>query len=616
MANVIWNPGISASNPTVEMIVNEQSATTESIVGNYSDLTWSLVLHRPSSITSSALKNYNAKINNVTVASGSTTIGGVGDKLIASGTHRVYHDPDGTKVDVPFSFYMDIGINWSNVPTGNASGSGEIDLIPIPRATTPILDYSVREMGQLIRITTNPAVAGYSHKIFYSFTGIAKTLIAEKPAGNQYHDWTIPLATLAPKIPNSLSGAVTIEVETYSGATLIGTKTVVFTATVPDYQPSAILALTPVDQYSGKYVQGKSKVSVAITADGLYGSTIATYRTVVNGSIYNTANLTTEVLASSGVNVIETTVTDSRGKIRVITQNITVETYQSPQAISLSVARCLANGTLDEEGAFVKATIQAAISSILNTNTKQTLIKYKLKASGTWTIALNNTTDYSVNTSVVFPADTNSQFDVLLEVNDYFNNGVVTRSADVAVAFTLIDFNSDGKGMAIGKVAEGNGVLDVRGDSYFDGDMLFKNTAGLFKSLVDLFYDVGDVKITMTNVNPSTRYPGTTWIYWGEGQFPVAVDPNQTEFNTVGKTGGVKAHQLSLAEMPAHGHNNTAIIAYSGNAPALSGGSTHWTIAGRKDGGIGDFAAASAGGGQPHNNLPPFKTCYIWQRTA
>lgn len=468
MANAIWNPGISPSNPTLEMIVNQQSQSTE---GNYSALAWSLVLHRPSLVSSSASKSYNAKINNVTVASGSTTIGGIGDKLIASGTTIVYHNPDGSKLDVPFNFYMDIGITWSNQPTGNASGAGDIDLTPIPRATTPSLNYSTREMGQVIRITTNPAVAGFSHKIYYSFTGINKTLIAEKPAGNQYHDWTIPLATLAPKIPNSLSGAVTVEVETYSGATLIGTKTVLFTATVPDYQPSASLGVTGIDLYMARYVQGKSKVSVGITADGLYGSTIANYRTVVNGSIYNTANLTTEVLISSGVNVIETTVTDSRGKTRSITQNITVESYQSPQAISLSVARCLADGTLNEEGAFVKASIQAAISSILNTNTKQTLVKYKLKALGTWTIALNNTTDYSVNTSVVFPADTNSQFDVLLEVNDYFNNGVVTRSADIAVAFTLMDFNSDGKGIAIGKVAEGNGVLDIRGDTYTEGNV-------------------------------------------------------------------------------------------------------------------------------------------------
>lgn len=612
MANVIWNPGISASNPTVEMIVNEVAENPESTAGNYSDLTWSLVLHRPSSVSSSALKNFNAKINNVTVASGSTTIGGVGDKLIASGTYRVYHDPDGKKEDVPFSFYMDIGITWSNVPTGNASGAGQIDLTPIPRATAPLLNYSEREMGQVIRITTNPAVVDFSHKIYYSFTGIAKTLIAEKPAGNQDHDWTIPLETLAPKIPNALSGAVTIEVETYSGATLIGTKTVVFTATVPDYQPSASLVLTPVDQYSGKYVQGKSKVSVAITADGLYGSTIATYRTVVNGSIYNTANLTTEVLALAGVNVIETTVTDSRGKTRVVTQNITVEAYQSPQAISLSVARCLANGTLDEEGAYVKATIQAAISSILNTNTKQTLVKYKLKTSETWTIALNNTTDYSVNTSVVFPADTNSQFDVLLEVNDYFNNGVVTRSADVAVAFTLMDFNSDGKGIAIGKVAEGNGVLDVRGDSYFDGDIFLKNTAEVLKNIVDYFYDVGDVKITMTNVNPSTRYPGTTWIYWGEGQFPVAVDPNQTEFNTPGKTGGAKTHTLLQAEMPTHTHQQQA-NGGGGNGPG------YWNSLFYNTGGGNVYTnnyTLERGGGNPHNNLPPYKTCYIWQRTA
>lgn len=633
MANSIWNPGISASNPTLEMIVNQQSQNTE---GNYSVLAWSLILHRPSSISSSSLKNYNVIINNITVASGSTTIGGSGDKLIASGTTVLYHNPDGTKVDVPFSFYMDIGLLWSGVQTGNASGSGDIDLTPIPRATTPSLNYSAREMGQVIRITTNPAIADFSHKIYYSFTGISKTLIVEKPAGNQYHDWTIPLETLAPKIPSALSGIVTITVDTYSGGTFIGTKSVTFTATVPDYQPTASLNLTGINLYSTYYVQSKSKVSVTISADGLYGSTISTYRTTVNGSIYNTANLITEVLATAGINTIETIVTDSRGKTRTITQNITVQSYANPKAISLNVARCLVNGTLDEEGGYAKITIQSSISSILSTNTKETILKYKLKSSGIWTIALSNTIDYLVNTSIVFPADTNEQYDVMLEVNDYFNSGLVTRSADIAVAFTLMDFNSDGKGMAIGKVAEGNGVLDIRGNVNIDGSILLKNTAGILTSIFDLILPVGKIEMTDVNINPGARFPGTTWIAWGIGKFPVGVDPNQTEFNIPGKTGGAKVHALTSNEMPIHTHTQDAHN-HSQNAHTHlidhdydgAGGSSRYTVhnPGYAAGGVPTSATTAtnnpaiannqnAGGGQAHNNLPPYETCYYWKRTA
>jgi hypothetical protein len=51
--------------------------------------------------------------------------------------------------------------------------------------------------------------------------------------GNTSHSWTIPTATLAPKIPSALSGIVTIITDTYSGSTLIGSRSVTFTATVP-----------------------------------------------------------------------------------------------------------------------------------------------------------------------------------------------------------------------------------------------------------------------------------------------------------------------------------------------------------------------------------------------
>ena len=35
---------------------------------------------------------------------------------------------------------------------------------------------------------------------------------------------------------------------------------------------------------------------------------------------------------------------------------------------------------------------------------------------------------------------------------------------------------------------------------------------------------------------------GGGWVSWGAGRVPVGVDTTQTEFNTVGKTGGAKKH--------------------------------------------------------------------------
>lgn len=105
---------------------------SQSIADNTSTVSWSLVLKRPSKIISSVNKAYSVVIDGVTVASGSTLIGGSGNKTIASGTRTIQHGSDGTKT-LSFSFSMVVSITWSGVPTGNASGSGSMTLTPIPR---------------------------------------------------------------------------------------------------------------------------------------------------------------------------------------------------------------------------------------------------------------------------------------------------------------------------------------------------------------------------------------------------------------------------------------------------------------------------------------------------
>ncbi len=47
---------------------------------------------------------------------------------------------------------------------------------------------------------------------------------------------------------------------------------------------------------------------------------------------------------------------------------------------------------------------------------------------------------------------------------------------------------------------------------------------------------------------------GGTWQEFGKGQVLVGLDAGQTEFATVGKTGGEINHTLTIAEMPQHSH--------------------------------------------------------------
>lgn len=145
MATLTWNPGINSSNPYVVLTVTQKS---QSISGNYSILEYALKIYRPYSISSSASKSYNIKINGTTVASGNTYIGGSGTKTIASGTTKVYHNSNGTKKDVAISFYQEVSITWSGTATGNASRSGTMDLTTIPRYAK-ITSYSIKNQTSI-----------------------------------------------------------------------------------------------------------------------------------------------------------------------------------------------------------------------------------------------------------------------------------------------------------------------------------------------------------------------------------------------------------------------------------------------------------------------------------
>jgi len=123
--------------------------------------------------------------------------------------------------------------------------------------------------------------------------------------------------------------------------------------------------------------------------------------------------------------------------------------------------------------------------------------------------------------------------------------------------------------------------------------------------LLNLVYPVGSIYMSVANVSPTT-FIGGTWAVWGTGRVPVAVDTGQTEFNTVEKTGGAKTHTLTVNEMPSHTHDTG--IFFSGT------GIVHYAVSAAQS--PTPISTSAVGGGQAHNNLQPYITCYMWKRTA
>lgn len=201
-------------------------------------------------------------------------------------------------------------------------------------------------------------------------------------------------------------------------------------------------------------------------------------------------------------------------------------------------------------------------------------------------------------------------------------------------------------------------MLSLTELSWYDKD-------GKLQNILDFVHPVGSIYMTMDSQNPSTLFGGE-WVAWGQGRVPVGfgtgVDSNGVSktFTAIGGTGGEYNHTLSKVEMPKHNHPGT-LLEYTETFDTTSEptgtdmntemvsqnndiykkiGSMHEDYL-KTPGNINPFVAvghsfkagpeghakenvkysingvvALDGNDQPHNNIQPYITCYMWKRTA
>lgn len=434
------------------------SIGSQSVASNTSSVTVKVQLVSTGAsytINSSASKSGSLTINGTKYTfSFSAALSGNQTKTLYTKTVTIAHNADGSKT---CAFASTIGIKVTLGGTYyddvTASGNGTFDTIP--RATTPTISASSVNMGASITINMPRAASAFTHTLTYKFgnaTGTIGSGLGTRKA------WEVPL-TLANQIPSGTSGTCAITCKTYNGSTLIGTKTVSFKANVPASVVPTISAVSMAETVSGlaaqfgAFVQGKSKVKISITAAGAYGSTIKTYKANVDGKDYSGAAPTTGTL-SSGSKTVTITVTDSRGRTAKTTKTLTVVAYSAPTIPILSAVRALADGTDNYEGQHGKIALSFSVASVGGKNTSIYTLEYKAKSATSWT-ALQAGTGFTLSETIItedalFSVD--SAFDIRLSVKDYFTT--IRKAVEIPTAFTLLDFNASGRGIAFGKVSE------------------------------------------------------------------------------------------------------------------------------------------------------------------
>lgn len=129
-------------------------------------------------------------------------------------------------------------------------------------------------------------------------------------------------------------------------------------------------------------------------------------------------------------------------------------------------------------------------------------------------------------------------------------------------------------------------------------------------SLVNLLFPIGQIIIKGDNKDYS-NWLGFTWERTAVGKVLVGYDTTDSDFNTIGKTGGEKKHTLTIDEMPNHDHK----LYNTGGSSGRFDISKSWSATMSEEGTRG-ASIGYEGGGQPHNNLQPYQVVAYWKRVS
>lgn len=475
----------------------------QSVEGNYSNVTVVVDFWRDNSgYTTYGSGTCYCKINGTTYSasvSPSQKITNSGITLFNRDV-AVGHNADGSK-------YLDTSA-WISMDTPLSSSEqwyGEW-LTTIPRASS-ISGINGGTLGSSVTVSISRASDSFTHKVDYV-----------RPDGEHFRvgENIGTSCTLTPALsdcnfmPNSTSAVAKIYVYTYSGSTYIGSSSKDFTVYVPDNIVPTISSVNLTENTEGIankfgcYVQNKSTIKGVITASGVYSSTIKNYEIKINGQSFNSSNFTTNPLTGSGTCTVK--ITDTRNRTASTNISYTVINYANPTINEFSVIRCNQNGTENDEGAYAKCILKANISSVDNKNDKTFQLLYrKLTDSNYTTINLPNNSYYYESIQII-DADINSEYEFIFKISDYF--GTAQKSLNLGTAFTLVDYNSSGRALSIGKVSTNDKTFDVSLRTIFNESLDISGISN-FRNYAN-FYEVANFYNPVPFYNSVAFYSDTT----------------------------------------------------------------------------------------------------------
>lgn len=562
-------------------------SAAQNAAGNYSDLTVKHTLV----IGSAYSLNIASRTNNCSVggvAQGYTS-GAINQKggsvLLGTTVHRVVHNADGTKTaQLNDTFNINATIDGAKVESIAANGS--ITLDKIARNATIVTANDFTDITNPIFTYSN--TSGFSCDISIEFAGGSISRAAIGNGGS----YTIQLTdaertTLRNASKNTQELQVTYALKTTINGTAYYSRaqrkmnvvnaTPEFGAISYEDTNAKTVAVTG---DKTRIIQKHSTLAVKVPAAAAKkGATIASYTVTFGGVTKTVASAGTISLGAVDVSysqALTVTATDSRGFDASQAVQVTVDEYSAPTAV-IDLHR------LNNFEPKTYITAHARYAYLNGKNAVTITAKYKKAGSTSYgaTVVLAD----SVQSTVT--CDRDSAYDFVVTVADKLAVTDYNLTLGKGIPSFFIDTNKSSVG--VNCLPTQSGVLQL------------SNSAWLTSQGA---YPIGAIYLSVTDVNPSALFGGT-WERIG-GRFLLGADTTYT----AGSTGGEATHTLTAEEMPRHNHEVDNFNA-SGNV------TPYMTVQEQEKKGYGgNVQTMFAGGGNAHNNMPPYLTVFMWKRTS
>lgn len=466
---------------------------------------------------------------------------------------------------------------------------------------------------------------------FGSLTGVIKDNISPTNVPATI-SWTIPTSFYS-QIPDNATSKTG---KLISYFTFLGKKEVnstsTFIAKIPDGDvPTITASVVTTDALSSQLsgntstiINGVSNVKVTMSATPTQGSSIVNQYFYYQRNYYPMMIQNTKTLTGGYDGVFEFGAIDTRNRTGSKIITLTAIDYKRP-SISLNNVSISTSGvaTISISGTWFNGNFGATANTLT--------VQYRYKSSsssswGSWTTISNVTKNsdgtYSATASksgLTYTDTYNFEARVTDKINTVSSKEYSGKSLPI-FDWSKDDFNfnvpvyisqyyNENNPTTKKYVDDLTEVISLAVQDNTDNIAALSNQISNIGSITfDDIYPVGSIYMSVNSTNPANLFGGT----WTQLKDRFLLGAGSTYTN--GSTGGEASHTLTENEMPSHSHGQYVTVSSGGSLSANCDYDSYASGKARKS--AQNVSTDPTGGGNSHNNMPPYLVVYMWQRTS